>query len=210
MAGKVAAVAGQHGAVTAGHHESTYLGHLKLGMWIFLASECIVFGSLIGTYLALWGRSVKGPDLHDLLAEALPETILATFILLASGFTMAMAIAAIRRNRVRGLQGWTVLTIVLGVAFLFFKLKDYAAFAAHGLSFNANIGGATFYVLTGTHGVHVLIGLIWLLAVLVQAARRRYGAGNAEAVEVAGLYWHFVDMVWMVVFPVVYLLEFAR
>lgn len=206
MASKAATVAGHHAA----GHENAYLGHLKLGVWIFLASECIVFGSLIGTYVALHGRSVGGPAIHDLLVEALPETILATFILLASGFTMALANAAIRRGSTGGLQVWTLATMVLGATFLYFKLKDYAHFASQGLTLNANIDASTFYVLTGTHGLHVLIGIGWLLAVLVNSLRGRYSAANAEAVELAGLYWHFVDMVWMVVFPVVYLMEIAR
>ncbi len=207
MAGKAVAAAG-HGVAAA--HDDTYLGHLKLGVWVFLASECIVFGSLIGTYLALWGRGSGGEQLHELLSGALPETILATFILLGSGLTMALANAAIRRNNVGGLQIWTLATIVLGAAFLYFKLKDYAHFASEGMVLNAHVSATTFYLLTGTHGLHVLIGLVWLVAVLVNGVRGRYSAANAEAVELAGLYWHYVDMVWMIVFPVVYLLEFAK
>ncbi len=207
MASKAAVAAGHHAA--AGH-ENTYLGHLKLGVWIFLASECLVFGSLIGTYVALHGRSVGGPAIHDLLVEALPETVVATFILLASGLTMALANVAIRRGSTGGLQLWTLLTIVLGAVFLYYKLHDYALFASQGLTLNANIDASTFYVLTGTHGLHVLIGIGWLLGVLVNSLRGRYSAANAEAVELAGLYWHFVDMVWMVVFPVVYLMELAQ
>ncbi len=194
----------------AGHHAHAALDNLKRGVWVFLASECIVFGSLIGTYLALWGRSTSGPQPHEMLAQVLPETIVATFILLLSGFTMALAVHAVRRGNVGGLQLWTLATIVLGAVFLAFKIKDYAHLVGEGWTFASNIGATTFYTVTGTHAVHLAVGLVWLLAVLVNSLRGRYSSENATAVECAGLYWHFVDMAWMVIFPVIYLLEFAR
>lgn len=201
------AVAVEHG----GHgHAHASLENLKLGVWVFLASECIVFGSLIGTYLALWGRSVKGPDPHEMIVGAIPGTTVATFFLLASSFTMAMGIAAIRRGNVGGLQGWTLLTVLLGLGFVVLKLKDWNEMIAEGFKLGANIGADTFYTLTGTHLLHLIIGLVWLVAVMVQGARGRYSAQNATAVECAGLYWHFVDMVWMILFPAVYLFELTK
>ncbi len=192
----------------AAHHAHGALERVKTGVWIFLASECIVFGSLIGTYLGLYGRSVSGPTPHEMLN--VPVTAIATFILLASSFTMVMAIAAIREGKVGATQGWLALTIVLGLVFLGFQAKEYMEFAAEGLHFNTNIFAATFYSTTGLHGTHVFIGALWLLGVLVNSLRGRVTKENAATVECAGLYWHFVDMVWMIIFPTIYLMEFAK
>ncbi len=197
-------------AVTADHHAVEALENTKLGVWVIVASEALVFGCLIAVYLSLLGRSTGGPNPSELLRAALPETIVATFVLLLSGFTMSMAMVSIRRGSVGGLQLWTVATMVLGAVFLFFKLKDYVHFYAEGWTLSSNVEGAAFYLLTGTHGAHVAVGLLWLLAVLVNSLRGRYSARNAGAVECAGIYWHFVDMAWMVIFPLVYLLRFAQ
>lgn len=191
-----------------GHHDRAALDRLKVGVWTFLASECIVFGALIGTYLGLYGRSVSGPTAHDMLN--VPVTSIATFILLASSFTMVMAIASIRQGKVGATQGWLVLTILLGLTFLGFQVVEYGEFIREGWTLSTNISSATFYVTTGLHGTHVLVGALWLGGVLVNSLRGRLSAGNAATVEFAGLYWHLVDMVWMVIFPVFYLMEFAK
>lgn len=196
-----------------GHHDAHdqtawTLENVRMGTWLFLASECLVFGSLLGTYLALYGRSTSGPLPADLLN--IPVTGIATFILLASSFTMVMAIDAIRKGKTGALTSWLALTIVLGLTFLGFQINEYREFIAEGLKLNTNVFGTTFYLLTGVHGSHVVIGSLWLTGVLVNSLRGKYSAKNAMAVECAGMYWHFVDMAWMVIFPVVYLLEFAR
>lgn len=201
------ALAADHHAVLDHHHEHE-AGNTKLGIWVFLASECITFGALIGTYLSLYGRSVSGPQPKDLLN--VPLTALATFILLASSFTMVMAIAQSRSGKERAAQVWLGLTIVLGAVFLGFQVKEYMEFIHHGLKLNTNLFSATFYTLTGVHGAHVAIGILWLIGVLVNSLRGKLGAATAAVVEHAGMYWHFVDMAWMVIFPVVYLIEFVR
>lgn len=202
------AIAVSHHAVAHNHHQHEALENVKLGLWVFLGSECLVFGSLIGVYLALYGRSTSGPTPHEMLN--IPVTSIATLILLASSFTMVMAIAFMRQGNVKATQGWLVLTIALGLTFLGFQINEYAEFVKEGLKLNTNMFASTFYILTGIHGSHVIIGSVWLLSVLVNSMRGRVSAANAATVEFAGMYWHFVDMAWMVIFPVVYLMEFAR
>lgn len=202
-AAAVPATAGEHH-----HHGHSLLENFKLGVWTFLASECLFFGSLIGTYLSLHGRSVKGPFPHEVFS--IPMIVGATYTLLISSLTMVLAIAAIRQGKVRLMQGWLAATIIAGLVFLGFQATEYTEFIHEGLKLSTNIFSASFYTLTGFHGFHVSIGVIWLLGVLVNSFRGRITAEKAGVVESAGLYWHFVDMVWMVIFTVVYLMEFAR
>jgi len=178
--------------------------HRKLAMWVFLGSECFFFGTLIATYMAYKGRSVVGPHPHEILN--LPLTTLSTFDLLMSSLLMVLALAAVQRGDRFQTRLWLAGTVVFGVIFLGFQAYEFTQFVHEGLTLQTNLFGSTFFVLTGFHGGHVTLGVLWLATLLVLSLRNRLDTSDAIKVEVAGLYWHFVDIVWIVIFTLVYLI----
>lgn len=186
------------------HHPTTGIPNRKLLMWVFLASECMVFGALIATYLVYEGKSLVGPYPTDLFD--IPLTTVSTFILLMSSLSMVLAVAGSQRRDMKATRLWLGITILMGLTFLGSQAYEFVTFINAGLRLSTNLFGSTFYVLTGIHGVHIAIGVIWLLAVLGHTWRPLDPERRALDVEIAGLYWHFVDVVWIVIFTVVYLL----
>lgn len=176
----------------------------KLGIWTFLGSEVMFFSGLIVVYLVMRGRSVAGPLPHEVLD--IPLTAVNTFVLLCSSLTMVTALAAIQRGNARGMRLWLIVTAVLGLLFLSGQAFEFNKLFGEGLSLSTNLFGATFFTLTGFHGTHVLVGVIWIVFVLVRAFRGGITQDNHLAVELVGLYWHFVDIVWIIIFTLVYLL----
>jgi cytochrome c oxidase subunit I len=177
--------------------------HRKVAMWAFLGSECLLFGTLIATYMAYRGRSVVGPWPHEILN--IPLTTLSTFDLLMSSLLMVLALGAIQRGDHRQTRLWLLGTAVFGLIFLGFQAYEFTHFVREGLTLQQNLFGSTFFVLTGFHGGHVTLGVVWLLALWTLSLRGRLGATDAVKVEIAGLYWHFVDVVWIAIFTLVYL-----
>jgi heme/copper-type cytochrome/quinol oxidase subunit 3 len=204
-----AAGAPQEQEVQAHGWRSSKLPDTKLMMWIFLASDCMFFGTLIGTYLIYKGRSVVGPYPLDVLD--IPLTTVSTFVLLMSSFLMVIALHALRQGDIPRFRLWTFGVAFFGAIFLGFQVYEFSHFVELGLTLDQNLFGTTFYVLTGTHGVHVAIGVLWLLSIVVASYVRpqHWQAKDATYLEVAGLYWHFVDIVWIVIFTLVYLVDFV-
>ncbi|MCL7927810.1 MAG: cytochrome c oxidase subunit 3 [marine benthic group bacterium] len=195
----------EHAATAAEqHHSYTGLPNRKLLMWAFIGSECMLFGSLLITYLVYRGRSVVGPYPEELLN--IPFITVTTFILLMSSLMMVLALAAVQRNDMRQGKLWILMTALLGLAFLAGQAYEFTHFVHEGLGLTTNLFGASFFLLTGTHGAHVAVGVVWLLTLFVMAMRGRLSSADAETVEITGLYWHFVDVVWIVLFTVIYLL----
>lgn len=187
------------------HATSMGLDSRKMAFWAFIGSECLLFGSLISTYLVYKGASVVGPYPHEILN--IPVTTLSTFDLLASSLWMVLALAAVQRGDMKWAKIWLLGVAVGGLIFLGFQVYEFTSFVHEGLTLQRNIFGASFFLLTGTHGAHVTVGVIWMLTLWVQAERGRLGPQHAITVEIAGLYWHFVDVVWIVIFTLVYLLQ---
>ena len=187
-------------------HRSTPLADRKLLMWLFLASDCMFFAALIGTYLVYNGRSLVGPYPTEILD--IPLTTLSTFVLLMSSFLMVLALHAIRLGNIPQFRLWTFGVAFFGAIFLGFQVYEFRHFVHEGLTLQTNLFGSTFFTLTGTHGVHVTIGVLWLLSLLILSYVRPMTAQDALSVEIAGLYWHFVDIVWIVIFTAIYLVEF--
>ena len=186
------------------HHTSTGLPNRKLLMWAFIGSECMLFGSLIITYLVYRGRSIVGPYPEELLN--IPFITVTTFVLLMSSLTMVLALAAVQRNDMRQGKLWLLMTALLGLVFLSGQVYEFSHFVHEGLGLTTNLFGASFFLLTGTHGAHVFVGVLWLMTLFVLAIRGKLTSANAETVEITGLYWHFVDVVWIVLFTIIYLL----
>ena len=200
------------------HHEehatSTGIDNRKLFMWLFLASDCFFFGSFIASYMLYRGRSLEGPYPHDRVINGetvrgiydIPFTSVSSFVLLMSSLTMVLALAAIQRGDLRGCRVWLLTTALLGMTFLGGQVFEFTEFYHHGLSLSTNLFGSTFFVLTGFHGTHVAVGVLILLSLFYMVSRGRLGREQSLNIELAGLYWHFVDVVWIVIFTLVYLI----
>jgi heme/copper-type cytochrome/quinol oxidase subunit 3 len=193
-------------AVAHGEATTTGLNHRKLLMWTFLGSECLFFGSLISTYLAYRNKSLAGLTPADHLFD-IPFTSVSTFVLLVSSLAMVLGLAAIQRGDRIGCMIWLAATALLGTLFLGGQYFEFTTFIREGVWLDTNLFGTTFFVLTGFHGTHVSIGVIWLLSLLVQVWRGELRQEHSLSVEIAGLYWHFVDVVWIVIFTVIYLIN---
>jgi cytochrome c oxidase subunit III len=187
--------------------------HMKLGMWVFLLSEVMFFTSLIGAYIIL---RFKTPDAFAEPGAVLnvPLTAFNTFVLICSSVTMVKAFAAAEEGDQKGIRMWLIATALLGMFFVGVQAFEYYKLASHGFVPNAAayhaegrpLYGATFYTMTGFHGAHVTIGVLCLWFVVLQAFRGKYTAAQHGGVEVVGLYWHFVDLVWIILFTIVYLI----
>ncbi|HEX6694541.1 MAG TPA: cytochrome c oxidase subunit 3 [Longimicrobiales bacterium] len=207
----------QPGAVAVhdhGHHDhgahavpytTTGLPMLKVGFWVFLGSETLFFGTFIAAYMVYKNESVVGPYSHELLN--IPLTSISTFVLLMSSLAMVLALDALQHRTRAQAVGWTVATATLGLLFLGFQAFEFTHFYHEGLTLQTNLFGSTFFVLTGFHGAHVSIGVMWLLMLAVDIMRGKLQPGDSLRLEIAGLYWHFVDIVWIVIFTLIYLME---
>ena len=177
----------------------------KLGMWVFLGSECIFFGALIATNIVYRPLILAGePKPHEVLN--IPFTALLAFILLLSSLTMVLALSAIQRDRRRAGAFWLLATAFLGSFFLFGQAFEFTKLAHEGVTLASGIFGQCFLLLTGFHGTHVFVGVLWLLACFARAIRGGFHSGNYIGPEICGLYWHFVDLVWVAIFTLIYLI----
>lgn len=182
---------------------STGLDNAKLGMWIFLATEVMLFSALIGGFLQMKARSPVGAN-HVL---NIPVTAVNTFILIVSSTTVVLALQNIMDGNKQRLKLFLGLTLLLGATFLSIQIYEYRALILHeGFTPAGSLFGSGFYTVTGFHGTHVFIGLIWCVWLLTQALREKFSADNYSRIEIFGLYWHFVDVVWIILFTIIYLL----
>lgn len=174
----------------------------KFGMWVFLSSEVMFFGSLIGAYIGF--KINEGfEEAHEVLS--LPLATLGTSVLIISSFAVVMGLEALQSNDRRVFRNWLLVTLVLGLTFVSIQAFEWYELFDHGVD-AGTIFGSAFFVTTGFHGLHVLGGVFWLAVVLARSARGEYSAQNYLGVELFGLYWHFVDVVWIVLFTVIYLI----
>jgi cytochrome c oxidase subunit III len=217
-------------AVDAAPHGYTTTGlpHRKIAIWAFIGSECMLFASLISTYLIYKGRSIVGPFPHEPWTDPsthhtyhailnIPVTSCSTFVLLMSSLAMVLALAAVENaevpkhtlgDRILGSSKlWLFATAMLGATFLAFQAYEFTSFVHEGLTIKTNLFGSTFFTLTGTHGAHVTVGVLWLLTMLAIDFKRGLGPKDALNVDIMALYWHFVDVVWIAIFTLIYLIK---
>ncbi len=196
---------------------STGVDSRKLAFWTFIGSECLLFGTLIATYMVYKDASRVGPYPHEpwtrpdgTVVEGIlniPLTTASTFVLLLSSLFMVLALSAVQRGNRSGGRNWLLGTAGLGALFLAAQVYEFNHFYHEGLKLSTNLFGATFFTLTGFHGAHVTAGVIYLLTLAFLVHRGRIGPEKSVTVEIAGLYWHFVDVIWIVIFPLVYLIK---
>lgn len=199
------------------HDTNTGISNTKLAMWLFLGSECLLFGGLITTYLIYkYPLPGQGPSGHDVLGANgevvqegifdIPFTSASSFVLLMSSLTMVLAVSAIERGDHHRLRIWLSATALLGATFIAGQVYEFTAFYREGLGFTTSRFSSAFYGLTGFHGVHVTIGIVMLTSLILLSIRGQLPEHRSETVEIVGLYWHFVDVVWILIFAVVYLI----
>ena len=185
---------------------TTGINHRKMLIWVFLGSECMFFASLIATYLIYYGRSAAGTPTPAEVLD-IPTTSVSTFVLLMSSLMMVLAYSSIAKGNVRNFRIWIICTALLGATFLGFQIFEFRDFAVHsGLTPKTNLFGSTFFTLTGFHGAHVTVGVIWLVSLFGYSFKGDLTKEGGLSVDMAALYWHFVDVVWIVIFTVIYLI----
>ena len=200
------------------HHTSTGLDNTKIAVWAFIGSECLFFMSLISTYLIYKGRNLVGPLPHEPWTDPatgqtfkailnIPVTSASTFVLLMSSLFMVLAHSAVVRNDRKYSKIWLAMTALAGTTFLGFQAFEFTEFVHAGLTLDRNLFGSTFFTLTGFHGAHVTAGVIWLITLLFIDFKRGLGPRDATNVDICALYWHFVDVVWIAIFTLVYLIQ---
>jgi heme/copper-type cytochrome/quinol oxidase subunit 3 len=183
---------------------STGLSNAKVAMWAFLGSESLLFGALISTYLLYHNRTAAGPtpsEIYDI-----PFTSVSSFVLLMSSLTMVLALSAIQRGDHGKLRTWLMATALLGMAFIAGQVYEFRSFVHEGMALTTSAFSTSFFVMTGFHGAHVTGGVLMLLSLVGMSLDNRLPTERAEVVELVGLYWHFVDVVWIVIFAVAYLI----
>jgi heme/copper-type cytochrome/quinol oxidase subunit 3 len=176
----------------------------KFAVWLFLATEVMFFTGLIGTYIVLRMGSSTWPDPADRLAVNI--TALNTFLLICSSATMVKAVERSMNGDKRGLIAWLAATVVIGASFVSIQAYEYGVLIHDGNTPDVDIFWSTFYAMTGFHGLHVTVGVLWNLVILLAAMFDKIPQQKYMRVELAGLYWHFVDLVWVLLFTIVYLM----
>ncbi len=198
---------------------STGLDNRKLAIWTFIGSECLFFATLISTYVVYKGQSLVGPFPHEEWRNpatgqmmervfSIPLVTFGTAVLLFSSFFVVLALNGLQRGKMKQFIGWLAATVMCGLFFIGMQVFEFTHFVTEKhLGFTTNLFGASFFTLTGFHGTHVTIGVIWLATLLYLGLRGKMDSSKALNLEIAALYWHFVDVVWIVIFPVVYLMK---
>ncbi|HYC34015.1 MAG TPA: cytochrome c oxidase subunit 3 [Gemmatimonadales bacterium] len=197
---------------------TTGLDSRKLAIWTFIGSECLFFASLISNYLVQKDKSLVGPFAHEAWKDPatgqvfepiieIPLVTVGTALLLFSSLFIVLALNGAQRGNRRQLITWLGATLLCGLFFVGMQVYEFTHFVHKGLTLQRNLFGASFFVLTGFHGTHVTIGVIWLLTMFILALRGQLPPKRAVNLEIAALYWHFVDVVWIIIFPVVYLIK---
>ncbi len=175
-----------------------------LGLWFFLGGETALFATLFGTYLGLRNSTAGGPTAQELFS--LPLVFIMTVILLVSSLTSVLAVMAMRRKDMKGIIRWFIVTVILGLSFLGLEIYEFYEYTHAGLRWSESAFASAFYTLLGTHGAHVAFGCGWITALIVRNFRRPLDTYNAPKFYLASLYWHFIDVVWVFIFSLVYLL----
>ncbi|KPC98137.1 cytochrome aa3 quinol oxidase subunit III [Geobacillus zalihae] len=175
-----------------------------LGFWIFLGAEVALFATLFATYLVLFQRTGSGPTAGELFE--VQDVLIETLLLLTSSFTCGLAIFEMRRGRISGLIAWLLVTLLLGAGFITFEIREFIHYVHEGATMQTSAFLSSFFVLVGTHGAHVSVGIGWMILIIIQLLQRGFTPKTARKVFIVSLYWHFLDVVWIFIFTLVYLL----
>ncbi len=199
------------GTHAAAGHESGGIGNPVLGMLLFITSEVMFFAGLFAAYFNIRANTTPWPPINPETQQAfelhiLPIVLPATILLVISSFTCQFAVWAIKKDDRRGFIRNIAVTVLLGIVFLLMQAYDYLELGREGITLSSGVFGTTFFTLTGFHGAHVLGGVLMLSVVLYRGMAGQFSARHHDMVEATSLYWHFVDVVWIMLFSILYLL----
>ena len=175
----------------------------RFGFWLYLLSDLMIFGALFAVYMILRGNTAGGPNIQDIV-QPFP-VLIQTIVLLTSSFTVAVAVLSARAGRLATMRRWLYATLLLGVTFLGIELYEFIHLVQAGESWRASAFLSSFFALVGTHGIHITIGLVWLIVWLVYYQLRGMSVHMLRRLGLFALFWHFLDIVWIWVFTIVYL-----
>lgn len=180
----------------------------QLGFWIYLMTDCVLFATLFATFAVLRTSTAGGPDGQELFN--LPFVLFETLLLLTSSFTCGMATLAAYRGDKSQSVNWLAFTVALGLAFLAMELSEFWHLALEGNGWQRSGFLSAFFTLVGTHGLHISVGLLWILVIIVQIVRRGFTEGVLRRLTLVGMFWHFLDVIWIFIFTIVYLMGVLR
>ncbi|MBF0813175.1 MULTISPECIES: cytochrome aa3 quinol oxidase subunit III [Staphylococcus] len=177
----------------------------RLGFWIFLTAEFSLFGTLFAALLTLQhGGDYAGKMTTELFE--LPLVLIMTFALLISSYTCGIAIYYMRKEKEKLMMIWMIITVLLGAVFVGFEIYEFAHYVHEGVNLTIGSYWSSFFILLGTHGAHVSLGIVWIICLLIQVAMRGLNKDNAPKLFIVSLYWHFLDVVWIFIFTAVYMI----
>lgn len=186
------------------HHHNTDSMDI-FGFWIYILTDCILFATLFATFAVLHHNVAAGPRLKELID--LPYVFVETMVLLASSFTYGMSILALYKNSRINVISWLALTSLLGLVFIGMEVNEFVNLVHEGHSWHTSAALSSFFTLVGTHGCHVALGILWMLVMLVQISVFNINDTIRRRLAYLGLFWAFLDIVWIFVFTIVYLME---
>lgn len=185
------------------HHHDTESA-IVYGFWLYIMSDCILFATLFATYIVLQGNTFGGPSAKELFS--MPLVLAETFILLTSSFTYGIALLSAFKQRIKTVMVFLGFTFILGLSFVAIELTEFTQLYLEGHTWQASAFLSAYFTLVGTHGLHVSIGLIWMLALMIQLWRHGLTRMTQRKLTALSLFWHFLDIVWIFIFTIVYLM----
>lgn len=192
-----------HHAVHAKHLEETYSKTI-FGFWCYLMTDCILFGTLFATYIVLHNNTFGGPGAKDLFS--LPFALTETLILLTSSFTCTLSKLAVYRGDKNKVIGWFIVTFLLGLAFVIMEVNEFSNFVHEGHSWRSSGFLTGFFTLVATHGLHISTGLLWMIILIIPVCRHGLTPVSLKRLTCLRMFWHFLDIVWIFIFTIVYLM----
>lgn len=174
------------------------------GFWIYIMTDCVLFASLFATYAVLRNGTADGPSGAQLFD--LPYVLIETLLLLTSSFTSGLAMLAAAKRNKTGVLIWLGITFALGATFLGMELHEFSTLVHEGNSWRRSGFLSAFFTLVGTHGLHITAGLLWLVALVQQVVQKGFTAGTLKRLQLFSMFWHFLDVVWIFIFTIVYLI----
>ncbi|MGI8419745.1 MAG: cytochrome o ubiquinol oxidase subunit III [Candidatus Levyibacteriota bacterium] len=186
------------------HHQALATDKTVFGFWVYLMTDLLMFGVLFATYSVLHGNIFNGPSGHEIFS--LPFALLETMILLTSSFTCGLAMLAVRKNAKNQVLLWLGITFLLGLAFLGLEFSEFSKLISEGNSWQRSAFLSSFFTLVGTHGLHITSGLLWMLICMIKVKSQGLNVNIARKLTLFSLFWHFLDIVWIFIFTIVYLM----
>lgn len=196
-----------HIAIKEPDHEAAVNDRAMFGFWVYLMTDLLMFTVLFAVYAVLQGNTAGGPSGRELFS--LPLVLAETILLLTSSFTCGLGMIAARQGKQKQLMAWFGVTFVLGVAFLSMELTEFAKLIHEGHTLSSSAFLSSFFILVGTHGLHIFLGLLWMAVVLAFTAKRGLSPAMLRKLGLLSMYWHFLDIVWIFIFTIVYLRAFV-